>query len=69
MADLGPADRAAARLALLTAVASYQVDEEVVGEFRRHHPDDGTLVDAAAWAAWSAAALIGARSASAATGG
>ncbi|MEU8127769.1 carboxymuconolactone decarboxylase family protein [Micromonospora sp. NPDC049049] len=61
IADLAPADRAAARLALLTAVASYQVDAEVVQEFRRHHPEDASLVDAAAWAAWSAASLVGAR--------
>ncbi|WP_233558778.1 carboxymuconolactone decarboxylase family protein [Micromonospora radicis] len=63
IADLPPADRAVARLCLLTAVASYQVDGEVVGEFRRHHPTDRSLVDAAAWAAWSASALIGTRQA------
>ncbi|MFG2063993.1 carboxymuconolactone decarboxylase family protein [Micromonospora sp. NPDC048871] len=61
IADLEPADRSAARLALLTAFASYQVNEEVVDEFRRHHPQDRTLVEVAAWAAWSAAVLVGAR--------
>ncbi|MCI4061221.1 hypothetical protein MRQ36_00980 [Micromonospora sp. R77] len=60
MADLEPADRAAARLALLTAVASYQVDEDVVTEFRQWHPDDVTLVEVAAWASFAAARRVGA---------
>ncbi|WP_426502255.1 carboxymuconolactone decarboxylase family protein [Dactylosporangium sp. McL0621] len=61
IAGLPPAERAAGRLALLTALASYQVDEDVVEEFRRYHPHDATLVDAAAWAGYAAAALVGAR--------
>ncbi|MEV6304182.1 carboxymuconolactone decarboxylase family protein [Actinoplanes sp. NPDC051861] len=63
IAGLSPADRAAARLALLTAVASYQAGDEVVAEFRRYHAGDAALVGAAAWASWSAAALIGTRQA------
>lgn len=58
---LPPADRVAGRLALLTALASYQVDENVVAEFRRYHPDDATLIEAAAWASFAASRLIGAR--------
>jgi alkylhydroperoxidase family enzyme len=58
--DLADADRAAARLVLLTAFASYQVDEEVVGEFRLQHPDDTTLVEAAAWASFATARQVGA---------
>ncbi|MDM4719258.1 carboxymuconolactone decarboxylase family protein [Micromonospora sp. WMMA1363] len=57
--DLSPADRAAGRLALLTAFASYQVDEEVVDEFRAHHPDDRSLVEAAAWSSFAAARRVG----------
>lgn len=57
---LSEPDRAAGRLALLTALASYQVDEEVVTEFRRHHPDDRQLVEAVAWAGFVAARRVGA---------
>ncbi|HEU4424941.1 MAG TPA: carboxymuconolactone decarboxylase family protein [Pilimelia sp.] len=57
--ELPPADRAAGRLVLLTALASYQVDEEVVAEFRRHQPDDRALVEAAAWASFAAARRVG----------
>ncbi|WBB80689.1 carboxymuconolactone decarboxylase family protein [Micromonospora sp. WMMD882] len=53
-------DRAAGRLTLLTALASYQVDEEVVTEFRRHHPEDRALVEAVAWASFVTARQIGA---------
>ncbi len=53
--------RAAARLALLTAFASYRAGPEVIEEFRRHHPADGTLVDVTGWASFAAARRIGAR--------
>ena len=53
--------RAAARLALLTAFASYRVGPEVVEDFRRHHPTDTMLVDVAAWASFAAARRIGLR--------
>jgi AhpD family alkylhydroperoxidase len=66
VADLTGGEQAAARLALLTALASHQVDDEVVAEFRRYHPGDAALVDAAAWASFAAAALIGRRQAGAA---
>ncbi|MGV9214426.1 carboxymuconolactone decarboxylase family protein [Micromonospora sp. RB23] len=58
---LPEADRAAGRLALLTAFASHQVDEEVIGEFRRHRPDDRSLVEAVAWASFAVAQEVGAR--------
>ena len=61
VAGLPPAERAPGRLALLTAFASYQVDGEVVDEFRRADPDDRRLVEAAAWASFAAARRIGAR--------
>ncbi|GAB7045922.1 carboxymuconolactone decarboxylase family protein [Catenuloplanes indicus] len=60
-AGLPAPDRAAARLVLLTALASYQVDADVIAEFRAHHAGDAALVDAAAWGAYAAARLIGAR--------
>jgi hypothetical protein len=52
-------DRPAGRLALLTALASYQVDEEVIGLFRARHADDATLIEAAAWASFAAARKVG----------
>ncbi|KOX03250.1 MULTISPECIES: carboxymuconolactone decarboxylase family protein [Micromonospora] len=60
VADLEPADRAAGRLALLTAVASYQVDEDVVTAFRDQHSDDVALVELTAWASFAAARRVGA---------
>lgn len=51
-------DRAAGRLALLVALASYQVDEGVVEEFRRTAPGDDTLVELTAWASMAAARRV-----------
>jgi AhpD family alkylhydroperoxidase len=51
--------RPAARLTLLTALASYQVDEGVVEAYRTRHPDDGSLVVATAWASLVAARRVG----------
>jgi hypothetical protein len=59
VAGLPAADRAAGRLALLTAFASYQVDEETVLAFRRDQPGDTELVEAAAWASFAAARRVG----------
>ncbi|WP_169944091.1 carboxymuconolactone decarboxylase family protein [Microbispora sp. H11081] len=52
--------RPAGRLALLTALASYQVDDGVVNDFRREEPGDRALVELTAWAAMSAARRAGA---------
>ncbi|MDI1461473.1 carboxymuconolactone decarboxylase family protein [Catellatospora sp. KI3] len=60
IAGLAPADQAAARLALLTALASYQVDAEVVDEFRAWHSGEAKLVEATAWASCAAARRVGA---------
>ncbi|SDI17681.1 carboxymuconolactone decarboxylase family protein [Nonomuraea jiangxiensis] len=62
VSGLPPAQRPAARLALLTAMASYQVDQEVVAEFRRQEPSDLTLVEFTAWASLAAARLAVRRS-------
>jgi hypothetical protein len=59
--DLPGPDRSAGRLALLTALASYQVDEDVIELYRRDHPGDPALLDATAWASFAAARTIGAR--------
>ncbi|HEY3259690.1 MAG TPA: carboxymuconolactone decarboxylase family protein [Pseudonocardiaceae bacterium] len=59
VAGLAAADRAAGRLALLTAMASYQVDESLVREVRRALPDDRSLVELVSWASLAAARRVG----------
>ncbi|TDD35515.1 carboxymuconolactone decarboxylase family protein [Actinomadura sp. KC06] len=54
-------DRPAGRLALLTALASYQVGDSAIEDFRRDHPGDATLIELTAWAAFAAARHIGSR--------
>ena len=58
---LPDADRATGRLALLTAVAPYQVDEDVVAAFRRVHGGDEALLRLTAWSALTAARAFGSR--------
>jgi hypothetical protein len=41
-------------LALLAALASYQVDEHVITGFRQHFPSDEQLISTAAWASYTA---------------
>jgi alkylhydroperoxidase family enzyme len=59
VAGLPAARQPAARLALLVAFASYQVDKQVVAEFRRRDPADATLVELTAWSAMAATRRIG----------
>jgi AhpD family alkylhydroperoxidase len=61
VAGLPAPERPLARLALLTALASYQVTDAVVADFRRVQPADRTLVEVTAWASLAAARRIGAR--------
>ncbi|WP_410585702.1 carboxymuconolactone decarboxylase family protein [Amycolatopsis sp. lyj-108] len=56
---LPASERAAGRLALVTAMASYQVDETVVAEFQRVHREDRALVEVTSWASMAAARRIG----------
>jgi len=55
VSELPAGDRAVAKLALLTALASYQVDDAVVASARRQCGDDATLVEITAWASLAAA--------------
>lgn len=55
LASLPIADRAAGRLALLTAFASYRVTDRVVADFRRHLPADEALLGTVSWASLAAA--------------
>jgi AhpD family alkylhydroperoxidase len=57
--ELKEEDRAAARLALLTALASYQVDVGVIEGFQAHYPNDTQLIAATAWASFTAARRAG----------
>ena len=55
-----PADQHdAGRLALLTALASYQIDQPVLDRFRATRPDDGSLIDLTSWSSLAAARRVG----------
>jgi AhpD family alkylhydroperoxidase len=56
---LPAAHRPAARLALLTALASYQVTQSDIDEFRLAQPHDRALIELTAWASLAAARRIG----------
>lgn len=60
VARLPAGQRPAARFALLTALASYQVTDQLVAELRRAGYDDRRLIETAAWASLSAARRVGA---------
>lgn len=56
--DIDPSERAAARLVLLTAFASYQVDDGVIEAFRATGDGDARLVATVAWASFCAARKV-----------
>ena len=68
-AALPPAERPAGVLALLTALAAYQVDDAVVADFRRLSPADASLVELVSWSAMAAARRAGRRLAPEPAGG
>lgn len=55
VAGLAASEQAAARLTLLTALASYQVDEAIIAAFRRYYPTEQQVIGATAWASFTAA--------------
>jgi AhpD family alkylhydroperoxidase len=59
VAGLSESDRAAGRLVLLSAFASYQLLPEDVDEFRETRPRDDALVAATAWASYTVARRVG----------
>jgi AhpD family alkylhydroperoxidase len=61
VAELDEADRPAGRLALAVALASYQVDEDLVDAFRATAPADSTLIELTAWAGMAAARRVSSR--------
>jgi alkylhydroperoxidase family enzyme len=54
VAQLPVGDRAVAKLALLTALASFQVDDDVVASARCACADDAALIELTAWASLAA---------------
>lgn len=59
VAALPERERAAGRLALFVALASYQVDEEMVDDLRRTGADDRALVELVSLASMAAARRVG----------
>lgn len=51
-------DRAAGRLALLVAIAPYQIDEQIIADFRRTKPTDTDLLATVSWASFTATRRI-----------
>lgn len=51
--------QAAARMALLAALAPSEVDEKIVAAFQQHFPGDEKLLGALSWASFAAARRIG----------
>ena len=60
VAGLPAGDQPAGRLALLTALAPYQIDDGIVAAFRRTNPSDQALIDITSWASMTAARRAGA---------
>lgn len=58
VAGLSDADRPAGRLAVVVALAPYQVDDDIVAAFRATAPGDDTLVELTAWAGMAATRRI-----------
>jgi hypothetical protein len=59
IAHLQGAEKAAGRLAFLTAFAPHKVDETTVRAFSEHFPGDDVLISALAWSSFTAARRIG----------
>lgn len=59
LTGLSPAERACGRLALLTALASFQVDRSVIEDFRLTGADDHVLIATTSWASMAAARRVG----------
>jgi len=57
--QLPAAEQPSARLALLSALAAFQIDRSVIEEFRGVQPDDEALVATTAWASMAAARRVG----------
>ncbi len=56
---LPAAERASGRLAMLTALAPFQVDQPVIDAFRSEQPSDEALIVTTSWASMAAARRVG----------
>ncbi len=56
--NLGAADAAAARLALLTALSPAQMSDDIVATYRQHFAGDAGLIVTVAWAAFMASKRV-----------
>lgn len=54
-----PEETIAAKLALLAAIAPYQIDDDLVREFSAGHPKDEQLLHLLSWASFTASRKIG----------
>jgi hypothetical protein len=54
----GPSN-SAGRLAMLTAIAPYQVDDGLIGNFRSIYKENVQLLNVLAWSSFTAARKIG----------
>jgi len=59
ISGLNSADKTVAKLALLTAFAPYQVNENIINEFRTHNPSDEELLIVTTWASFTISRKIG----------
>jgi hypothetical protein len=59
LAGLPADERACGRLALLTALAAFQVDRPVIEDFRHTRPADEALIATTSWASMAAARRVG----------
>lgn len=59
IAALAADRRPAGRLALLTALASYQIDQSMIDRFRADRPDDRSLIELTSWSSLAAARRVG----------
>jgi AhpD family alkylhydroperoxidase len=59
ISPLGVTDKSAGRLALLTALAPYRVDESTVHAFSASFPGDSRLLSTLAWSSFTAARRVG----------
>lgn len=50
--DLSTEHQASAKLILLTAFAAYQIDSQVIIDYRKYYPNDTSLVTAISWASF-----------------
>lgn len=59
IAELNETDKPVAKLALLTAFAPYQVNDNIINNFRFRHPGDEALLYVTAWASFIISRRIG----------